>query len=140
MSDAAPLATTPDPLPSDGTPAGFLSFRVKVVRRNAEKGSDVEILLLPAPTVVPTHEHDVQVLASAEAHVGANALAQPSGSFTTPVPTDDKEQATESMPRPPARRGIVLALRAPSETLVAPPKGRKRRCTRGNNGESSQQG
>ena len=54
MSDAAPLATTPDPLPSDGAPAGFLSFRDKVARRNAKKGSDVEILLLPALTVVST--------------------------------------------------------------------------------------
>ncbi|KAF3513911.1 hypothetical protein F2Q69_00006857 [Brassica cretica] len=109
MSNAAPLATTPDPLPSDGALAGFLSFRDKVLPR-------------------------------AEGQVGADALAQPSGSSTTPVPTDDKEHSTESMPPPPARRGIVLALRAPSATPVAPPKGRKRRCTRRNNGESSQQG
>ncbi|KAF3487151.1 hypothetical protein F2Q69_00052920 [Brassica cretica] len=44
------------------------------------------------------------------------------------------------MPPPPTRRGIVLALRAPSATPDAPLKGRKRRCTRGNNGESYQQG
>ena len=111
-----------------------------MVQRNAEKGSDVEIPLLPASTIFPTHELDVQVLPSAEAQVGADALAQPSGSSTTPVTTDDKEQATVSMPPPPARRGIVLALRAPSATPVAPPKGQKRRCTRSNNGESSQQG
>ena len=109
-----------------------------MVRHNAEKGSDVDILLLPARTVVSTHELDVQVLPSAEAQVGADALAQPSGSSTTPVPTDDKEQATELVPPPPARRGIFLALRAPSATPVAAPKDRKRRCTRGNNGESSQ--
>ncbi|KAF3543832.1 hypothetical protein DY000_02007582 [Brassica cretica] len=109
MSEAAPLATTPDPLPSDGALASFLSFGDKVLPR-------------------------------AEGQVGADALAQPSGSSTTPVPTDDKEHATESMPPPPARRGIVLALRAPSATPVTPPKGRKRRCTRRNNGESSQQG
>uniref|UniRef100_M4FB09 Uncharacterized protein n=1 Tax=Brassica campestris TaxID=3711 RepID=M4FB09_BRACM len=109
MSNAAPLATTPDPLPSNGAPAGFLSFRDKV-------------------------------LPSAEAQVGVDVLAQPSGSSTTPVPTDDKEQATESVPPPPSRRGIFLALRAPSATPVAPPKDQKRRCTRGNNGESSQQG
>ena len=59
MSNAAPLATTPDPLPSNGAPAGFLSFRDKVARRNAEKGSDVEILFLSAPTVVPTPKLDV---------------------------------------------------------------------------------
>ncbi|KAF3564070.1 hypothetical protein DY000_02015768 [Brassica cretica] len=139
MSDAAPLATTPDPLPSDDAPAGFPSFRDKVAWCNAEKGSDVEIPLLPAPTVVPTHKIDVKVLPSTEAQVGADALAQPSGSSTTPVPTYGTEQATESMPPPPGRRGIVLALRAPSAIPVAPPKGWKRRFTRGHNGESSQQ-
>ena len=107
-------------------------------KRNSRLNSDVEIPLLPAPTVVPTHEIDVHVLPSAKAQVGADALAQPSGSSTTLVPTDDKEQATESMPPPPTRRGIVLALCSPSATPDAPPKGRKRRCTRGNNGESNQ--
>ncbi|KAF3561866.1 hypothetical protein DY000_02015805 [Brassica cretica] len=45
MSDANPLVAMLDPLPSDGTPAcvaGFLSFRDKVDRRNAGKGSDTE--------------------------------------------------------------------------------------------------
>ncbi|KAF3566966.1 hypothetical protein DY000_02015802 [Brassica cretica] len=62
MSDANPLIAMLDPLPSDGTPAcvaGFLSFRDKAARRNAEKRSDTEITLLSAPIVVPTHEPDV---------------------------------------------------------------------------------
>ncbi|KAF2569774.1 hypothetical protein F2Q68_00024950 [Brassica cretica] len=44
------------------------------------------------------------------------------------------------MPPPSARKEIVLALRAPSVVLVAQPKGRKRKFTRGGDGESSQQG
>ncbi|KAF2617993.1 hypothetical protein F2Q68_00039433 [Brassica cretica] len=43
------------------------------------------------------------------------------------------------MPPPPARKEIVLALRAPSTTPVVQPKGRKRKCVRGNDGKSSQQ-
>ncbi|KAF2539616.1 hypothetical protein F2Q68_00022026 [Brassica cretica] len=41
---------------------------------------------------------------------------------------------------PPARKEIVLALHAPSVVLVAQPKGRKRKFTKGGDGESSQQG
>ena len=52
----------------------------------------------------------------------------------------DKERAAESMPPPPARKEIVLALRAPSDVPVAEPKGRKRKFTKGGDGESSQQG
>ncbi|KAF3603761.1 hypothetical protein F2Q69_00037401 [Brassica cretica] len=44
------------------------------------------------------------------------------------------------MPPPPARKEIVLALRAPSVVPVAQPKGRKRKFTKGGDGESSQQG
>ncbi|KAL0661711.1 hypothetical protein Bca4012_098548 [Brassica carinata] len=43
------------------------------------------------------------------------------------------------MPLPPARKEIVLALHAPSATPVVQPKGRKRKCVKGNDGESSQQ-
>ncbi|KAF2536830.1 hypothetical protein F2Q68_00021879 [Brassica cretica] len=43
------------------------------------------------------------------------------------------------MPPPPARKEIVLALRAPSVVPVAQPKGRKRKFTKGGDGESSQQ-
>ncbi|KAF2534246.1 hypothetical protein F2Q70_00029184 [Brassica cretica] len=44
------------------------------------------------------------------------------------------------MPPPPARKENVLALRAPSVVPVAQPKGRKRKFTKGGDGESSQQG
>ncbi|KAF2571810.1 hypothetical protein F2Q70_00003819 [Brassica cretica] len=44
------------------------------------------------------------------------------------------------MPPPPARKEIVLALRVPSVVPVAQPKGRKRKFTKGGDGESSQQG
>ncbi|KAF3525213.1 hypothetical protein F2Q69_00046026 [Brassica cretica] len=44
------------------------------------------------------------------------------------------------MPPPPARKEIVLALHAPSVVPVTQPKGRKRKFTKGGDGESSQQG
>ncbi|KAF3518909.1 hypothetical protein DY000_02060441 [Brassica cretica] len=44
------------------------------------------------------------------------------------------------MPPPPARKEIVLALRAPSVVPVVQPKGRKRKFTKSGDGESSQQG
>uniref|UniRef100_M4DF87 Uncharacterized protein n=1 Tax=Brassica campestris TaxID=3711 RepID=M4DF87_BRACM len=66
-----------------------------------------------------------------------DASTQPSGSSTTPILVDGKEKATESMSSPPDRKEIVLILCAPSATPVVKPKDRKRRCTRGNDGESS---
>ncbi|KAF2606850.1 hypothetical protein F2Q68_00045823 [Brassica cretica] len=68
-----------------------------------------------------------------------DALALPAGSSTTPILVEDKERAADSMPPPPARKEIVLALRAPSVVPVAQPKGRKRKFTKGGDGESSQQ-
>ncbi|KAF3501897.1 hypothetical protein F2Q69_00041860 [Brassica cretica] len=44
------------------------------------------------------------------------------------------------MPPPPARKEIVLALHTPSVVPVSQPKGRKRKSTKGGDGESSQQG
>ena len=69
-----------------------------------------------------------------------DASALPAGSFTTPILVEDKERAADSMPPPPARKEIVLALRAPSVVPVAQPKGQKRKFTKGGDGESSQQG
>uniref|UniRef100_M4F2S2 Uncharacterized protein n=1 Tax=Brassica campestris TaxID=3711 RepID=M4F2S2_BRACM len=69
-----------------------------------------------------------------------DAQALPGGSSTTLIIVEDKERAADSMPPPPSRKEIVLALRAPSAVLVAQPKGRKRKLTKGNVGESSQQG
>ncbi|KAF2620670.1 hypothetical protein F2Q68_00039309 [Brassica cretica] len=51
---------------------------------------------------------------------------QPSGSSMTPIRVVDVEPAQESMPPPPAKRVIVLGLPAPSATLAAVPKSRKR--------------
>ncbi|KAF2557287.1 hypothetical protein F2Q68_00015186 [Brassica cretica] len=138
-------------VPSDSAPAcvaGFLSFRENLARRKAEKEpvhANTELPSSSVMVVTPTNEPEVQVPqdagVQAETSVSCvpDASAQPSGSSTTPILVDGKEKATESMPPPPARKDIVLALRAPSATLVVKPKGRKRRCTRGNDRESSQQ-
>ncbi|KAF3515632.1 hypothetical protein DY000_02060225 [Brassica cretica] len=69
-----------------------------------------------------------------------DALALPTGSSTTPILIEDKERAADSMRPPPARKEIVLALRAPSVVPIAQPKGRKRKFTKGGDGESLQQG
>ncbi|KAF3526475.1 hypothetical protein F2Q69_00047625 [Brassica cretica] len=69
-----------------------------------------------------------------------DASALPAGSSTTLIPVEYKERAADSMPPPPARKEIVLALRAPSVVPVAQPKCRKRKLTKGGDGESSQQG
>ncbi|KAF3526626.1 hypothetical protein F2Q69_00047479 [Brassica cretica] len=58
----------------------------------------------------------------------------------TPILVEDKERAADSMPPPPARKEIVLALHAPSVVPVAQPKGRKRKFTKGGDGESAQHG
>ena len=44
------------------------------------------------------------------------------------------------MPPPPARKDLVLALRAPIAVPVAQPKSRKRKLAKSGDGESSQQG
>ncbi|KAF3593661.1 hypothetical protein DY000_02022318 [Brassica cretica] len=69
-----------------------------------------------------------------------DASALPAGSSTTSILVEDKLRAAESMPPPPAKKEIVLALRAPSVVPVAQPKGRKRKFTKGGDGKSSQQG
>ncbi|KAF3592791.1 hypothetical protein DY000_02021347 [Brassica cretica] len=141
----------PGLVPSDSAPAcvtGFLPFREKLARRKAEKEpvhADTELPSSSVLVVTPAHEPEVQVPQDTGAQVETgiscmpDASAQPSGSSTILILVDDKEKATESMPPPPDRKEIVLALRAPSATLVVQPKGRKRRCTRGNDGESSHQ-
>ncbi|KAF3500941.1 hypothetical protein F2Q69_00042729 [Brassica cretica] len=69
-----------------------------------------------------------------------DALALPAGSSTTLILVEDMERAADSMPPPPARKEIVLALHAPSVVPVTQPKDRKRKFTKGGDGESSQQG
>ncbi|KAF3516146.1 hypothetical protein DY000_02060814 [Brassica cretica] len=68
-----------------------------------------------------------------------DASALPTGSSKTPILVEDKEMAADSMPPPPARKEIVIALNAPSVVPVAQPKGRKRKFTKGGDGKSSQQ-
>ncbi|KAF3596580.1 hypothetical protein DY000_02020467 [Brassica cretica] len=149
MAEASSQA--PESTPSDNAPAcvaGFLSFREKMARRKAEietARADAELPSSSVLVVAPTHEPEVQVPQGTGAQVETDvpfmpdALAQLTGSSTTPILIESNEKATESMPPPPARQEIVLALGAPSATLVVQPKGRKRKCVRGNDGESSQQ-
>ncbi|KAF2553915.1 hypothetical protein F2Q68_00033766 [Brassica cretica] len=87
-----------------------------------------------------TIEGGVAVVQSFQSSGVPDASALPAGSSTTPILVEDKERAADSMPPPPARKEIVLALRAPSVVPVAQPKGRKRKFTKGGDGESSQQG
>ncbi|KAF3600023.1 hypothetical protein F2Q69_00036220 [Brassica cretica] len=66
--------------------------------------------------------------------------ALPAGSSTTPILVEDKEKAADSMPPPPARKDVVLALRGPSSVLATQPKSRKRKLAKSGNGENSQRG
>ncbi|KAF2557286.1 hypothetical protein F2Q70_00017489 [Brassica cretica] len=107
---------------SDSAPTcvvGFLSFRERLARRKAEKEpphADTELPSSSVLVVTQTHEPEVQIPQDAGAQVKTgvscvpDASAQPSGSSTTPILVDGKEKATESMPPPPARKEIVLAL------------------------------
>ncbi|XP_048632889.1 uncharacterized protein LOC125607133 [Brassica napus] len=139
----------PESNPSDNAPAcvaGFLSFREKMARRKAEKEPIhvcAEPLSSSAPVVTPAVDLVVQAPQDAGEQSGtgilcvSDASAQPSGSSTTPIVVDDKEKVTESMSPPPTRKEIILVLRAPSGTPAVPVKSRKRRCTKGNDGEPS---
>ena len=137
----------PESTPSDNSPAcvaGFLSFREKMDRRKAEK-EPIHVCAEPpsSPVLVVTPAVDLVVqapqAAGEQSRMGIlcvlDALAQPSGSSTTPIVVDDKEKVTESMPPSPTRKEIVLVLRVPSATPAVPARSRKRRCTTGNNGE-----
>ena len=66
--------------------------------------------------------------------------ALPAGSSTTPILVEDKEKAADSMPPPPARKDVLLALRAPSAVLATQPKSRKRKLAKSGDGENSQRG
>ncbi|KAF3564582.1 hypothetical protein DY000_02014524 [Brassica cretica] len=140
----APILTSPVEAPA--CVADHLSFRERLVRCQAEKEqvrAGAEFPSSSALAVVPGHgtegvtPRDTGTLAGS---VIPDASALPAGSSTTPILIEDKERAADSMPPPPARKEIVLALRAPSVVPVAQPKGRKRKFTKGGEGESSQQG
>nr|VDD03862.1 unnamed protein product [Brassica oleracea] len=140
----APILTSPVEAPA--CVADHLSFRERLVRRQAEKELvrvGAELPSSSALAVAPGHgtegvtPRDTGILAGS---VIPDASALPAGSSTTLILVEDKERAADSMPPPPARKEIVLALRAPSVVPVAQPKGRKRKYTKGGDGESSQQG
>ncbi|KAF3522974.1 hypothetical protein F2Q69_00047623 [Brassica cretica] len=144
-------ATSPAPIPTSlveapACVADHLSFRERLVRRQSEKeqvragtefpSSSALAIALGHGTEVVT-PRDTGTLAGS---VIPDASAVPAGSSTTLILVEDKDRAADSMPPPPARKEIVLALRAPSAVPVAQPKGRKRKFTKGGDGESSQQG
>jgi len=144
-------ATSPAPIPTSPVEApacvaDHLSFRERLVRRQAEKEqvrAGAEFLSSSALAIAPGHGTEVVTPRDAGTLAGSgvpDASALPAGSSTTPILVEDKERAADSMPPPPARKEIVLALRAPSVVPVAQPKGQKRKFTKGGDGESSQQG
>uniref|UniRef100_M4F9V5 Uncharacterized protein n=1 Tax=Brassica campestris TaxID=3711 RepID=M4F9V5_BRACM len=117
-------ATSPAPIPMSPVEApacvtDHLSFREKLVRRRAEKEpvqSDTEIPSSSALVIAPGHGTEAQVPQGAGTLANLGILdtsVLPAGSSTTPILVEDKERAAESMPPPPVRKEIVLALRAP---------------------------
>ncbi|KAF2535950.1 hypothetical protein F2Q68_00021741 [Brassica cretica] len=108
----SPVPILTSPVEAPACVADYLSFREKLVRRQAEKE---------------------QVRAGAELP-SSSALAVAPGHGT------EGERAADPMPPPPARKEIVLALHAPSVVPVTQPKAPKRKFTKGADGESSQQG
>ncbi|KAG5410951.1 hypothetical protein IGI04_007270 [Brassica rapa subsp. trilocularis] len=144
-------ATSPAPIPTSPVEApacvaDHLSFRERLVRRQVEKElvrAGTEFPSSSALAIAPGHRTEVVTLQDAETLMGSgvpDASALPAGLSMTPILVEDKERAADSMPPPPARKEIVLALRAPSSVPFAQPKGRKRKFTKGGDRESSQQG
>ncbi|KAF2540428.1 hypothetical protein F2Q68_00031493 [Brassica cretica] len=144
-------ATSPAPIPTSSVEApacvaDHLSFRERLVRRQAEKEqvrAGAEFPSSYALAIAPGHGTEVVTPRDTGTLAGSvvlDASALPAGSSMTPILVKDKERAADSMPPPPARKEIILALRAPSVVPVAQPKGRKRKFTKGGDGESLQQG
>ncbi|KAF3505053.1 hypothetical protein Bca4012_051428 [Brassica carinata] len=114
-------ATSPAPIPTSPVEAAacgadHLSFREKLVSRQAEKEKVRAGAKLPSSSalaVAPGHAtegvtpRDTGTLAGS---VVPDASALPAGSSTTPILVEDKGRAADSMPPPPARKEIVLAL------------------------------
>uniref|UniRef100_A0A0D3D4J5 Uncharacterized protein n=1 Tax=Brassica oleracea var. oleracea TaxID=109376 RepID=A0A0D3D4J5_BRAOL len=128
----APVLTSPAEAPA--CVAGHLSFREELVRRQAEKE------LAQAGSEFPSSS--AQVVASCHGTEVMALLPQalPAGSSTTPILVEDKEKAGDAMPPPPARKDVVLALRAPSAVLATQPKSRKRKLAKSGDRENSQLG
>ncbi|KAF3515633.1 hypothetical protein DY000_02060222 [Brassica cretica] len=121
--------------------ADHLSFRERLVRRQAEKEhvrAGAEFPSSSTLAIAPGHGTEVVTPLDTGTLAGSvvpDALDLPAGSSTTPILVEDKERAADSMPPPPARKEIVLVLRASSVVPVAHPKGRKRRFTKGGDGQ-----
>ncbi|KAF2573201.1 hypothetical protein F2Q70_00005095 [Brassica cretica] len=126
--------------------ADHLSFREILVLRQSEKEQVQAGAELPSSSALAvalghgTEDATPRDTGTLAGSVVPDALALPAGSSMTPILVEDKERAADSMPPPPARKGIVLALHAPSVVPVTQPKGRKRKLTKGGDGESSQHG
>ncbi|KAF2604048.1 hypothetical protein F2Q70_00026556 [Brassica cretica] len=156
MGEASPVL--PIPAIHEATPtfvAGFLSFKERLSRRNAEKETSqtsAEMSAIPSSSALSISTEGNKSLSDAAPLVGTDTvpvqvpevLAQSSGSSTTPVSIPEKGQVMESMPPPLDRKEIVLGLPTPSAALL--PKGRKRngaatetakkrRCSKGAEGE-----
>ncbi|KAL0836632.1 hypothetical protein Bca101_088522 [Brassica carinata] len=147
MGEATSLAPIPtSPVEAPACVADHLSFRERLVRRQTNKEQVRAGAKFPSSSalaIAPGHGTEVvtpRYTGTLTGSVIPDASALPAESSTTPILVEDKERAADSMPPPPARKEIVLALHAPSVVPVAQPKGRKRKFTKGGDGESSQQG
>ncbi|WZY93746.1 hypothetical protein YC2023_066075 [Brassica napus] len=130
----SPALVLTSPAEAPACVASHLSFREKLVRRQAEKElaqSGSEFPSSSAQVVAPWQGTEVMAFLP---------QALPAGSSMTPILVNDKEKAADSMPPPPARKEIVLALRAPSAVLATQPKSRKRKLAKSGDGETSQRG
>ncbi|KAJ4881484.1 Uncharacterized protein Rs2_38539 [Raphanus sativus] len=111
MNSDAEMVEAP-PAPVDGSApeptcvGGFLSFRERMARRKAEK------------EITQTTEEKSSSPAATDAQLSAL------GSLSVPIIVEDKEEAVE--PVPPAKKEIVLWLRAASAIPVS--RSRKRKC------------
>ncbi|KAL0723018.1 hypothetical protein Bca4012_037617 [Brassica carinata] len=136
MGEAGQAPSVPEATPS--LIDGFDSFKAKLSRRSAAKGSkrvrtetpDVPSAAptpLPAPSV-PSPEVPSDALPSTEGVIVREQTldfqVHPSGSSTAPIVISGKEDAIESAPLPPAKRELVLGL--PAAGAAPLPKGRAR--------------
>ncbi|KAJ4901884.1 Uncharacterized protein Rs2_15835 [Raphanus sativus] len=126
----APLAPVDESAPEPTCVAGFLSFREMMARRKAEKEiiqTTEEKSSSPEATDAPASGSEVPILPEVGERSEMQSLEVPSqapGSLSVPIIVEDKEEAVE--PVPPAKREIVLGLRAASAVPVS--RSRKRKC------------
>ncbi|KAL0886101.1 hypothetical protein Bca101_010084 [Brassica carinata] len=109
------------PAVQEATPSltdGFDSFKAKLSRRSAAKGSKRARIETPnVPSAAPTP-------LPAPSVPSPEVPIHPSGSSTAPIVISGREDAIESAPLPPAKRELVLGLPAAGAALL--PKGRAR--------------